>query len=163
MRRESSSARSVETVFVLMIFCAFALSVFLVLMLSGSTYQNMNEIAREGQNERIVLSYVRTKIRTLDSAGSVSVGNVGEASALLLREELYGRSFVTAIYFYDGWVRELFAEDGKDFLPQSGVPVIRADSLRFEVVGDGLIRASTDLKTLLISPRSTTTIEREGF
>ena len=158
MKRKISSDRRVETVFVLMIFCVFAVSVLLVLMLSGSTYQNMNDIAREGQNERIVLSYIRTKIRSLDNAASISVGTVGESSALFLEEDIYGRHFVTVIYFQDGWVRELFHEQGHDLMPQAGVPIIQADSLSFEMVGNDLIRVSTDLQTLLISPRSAANI-----
>ena len=149
-------SRRVDTVFVLMIFFVFALSVFLVLMLSGSTYQNMNEIAQEGQNERIVLSYVRTKIRNVDS---VSVGAFNGSSALILEEQFNGRKFITLIYLYDGWVHELFHEQGADFSPADGIPILRTDSLSFEDAENNLIRVTTDFGSLLILPRSAASIE----
>ena len=152
----------VDTVFVLMIFCVFAVSVLLVLILSGSAYGNMTEISGEGRNERIVLSYIRTRVRNTDSAGSVYIREINGLSALSLEEVLFDRTFITYIYLYNGWVRELFHEKGlDDFAPEDGVPIIRAGSLDFEVIENGLIRVSTEYGSTLIFPRSA--IESEGF
>ena len=46
----------IDTIFVLLIFCIFAVSVLMVLMLGANTYKNMTEISRDGQDERTVLS-----------------------------------------------------------------------------------------------------------
>ena len=146
----------VDTVVVLLIFCVFASSVFLVLMLGGSTYQNMINISNEGQNERIVVSYIRTKIRNTDSADSISVGTFDGHSTLFIEENFGGSTFVTLIYLYNGWVKELFHEKGQNFLPQDGMPIIRADSLAFEELSGGLIRVITDYGSLIIYPRSST-------
>ena len=164
----------IDTVFVLMIFCIFAISVFLVLMLAGSIYQNITDIAREGQNEGITLSYIRGKIRSSDSAGSISVDEFYGLPALSIKENIGGSTFVTLIYLYNGWVYELFyqsypsyqsyqsyqSESGHKFLPGAGVPIIRAGSLNFEEFYDdnNLIRVSTDYGSLLIFLRSS---ERE--
>jgi len=165
MNKPRSNQNKVDTVFVLMIFVVFAVSVLLVLMLSGSTYQNMIEISSEGQNERIALSYIRTKVRNADSAGSVYVSKFNDLTALSLVETFGGTTFVTYIYLYDGWIHELFHERGQDFLPQHGVPVIRADSLSFETVDGGLISVVTDFGSLLIFPRSASenVVIEEGF
>ena len=144
----------VDMVFVLMIFCTFAVSVFLVLILSGSIYRNMADISSDGQNERIALSYIRTKIRNTDSAGGVSVDNFQGVPALALEEYIGGSTFVTFIYHYNGWIHELFHERGHYFLPGDGVAVVRVDSLEFEEVEEGLIRVVTDHGSLLIYPRS---------
>ena len=151
---KTRSQNKVDTVFVLMIFCIFAVSVLLVLMLSGSTYQNIIETSRDGQNERIALSYIRTKVRNTDTANSVNVSDFNGLPALSLEEVFWDTTFVTYIYLYDGWVHELFHERGQNFLPRDGVPVIRADSLSFEEVEGGLIRVATDVGSLLLYPRS---------
>ena len=152
----------VDTVFVLAIFCVFSVSVLMVLMLSGSTYENMVGISREGHNERISLSYVRTKIRSADTMGSISVSDFNGHSALSISETFAGRTFKTYIYLYNGWVHELFHEEGLDFFPGDGMPIIRADSLSFEAIDNGMIRVSTDFGSLLIFPRSSDGVEREG-
>ena len=148
---KTKSQNRVDTVFVLMIFCGFAISVFLVLILGGSTYQNMNDISQEGQSERIVMSYIRTKIRNIDD---VTVGQVDNTTTLELKEHLAGRTFVTIIYLYDGWVREHFHELGRDVRLGDGVPIIDVDALDFEAIDSGLIRVSTNHGDMIILPRS---------
>jgi len=154
-KRKSSNEnkRSVDTVFVLLIFCGFAISVLLVLLLSGSIYQNISDMTREGEGERIALSYIRTRIRNFDQAGAISVGEFNGIPALLFEEELGGNHFTTTIYIYDGWVRELFHETAVPFEPEDGTPLIRADYLGFEEIDD-IIKISTGFGSILISPRS---------
>ena len=144
----------VEGVFVLAVFVGFALCVLLVIMHSAIIYANINEISRDGQNERILMSYIRTKIRSADSAGAVSVGSFDGISALFLEESFHGREFVTKIFLYDGVARELFVEQGGDFMPADGVPIIPTALLEFEAVEDGLIRVITNIGGFLIFPRS---------
>ena len=143
-----------DTAFVLMIFCAFAVSVFLVLMLSASIYSNMVEKSNEFQNERIALSYVRTMIRSTDSQDAISVEYFHGISALILEENFEGFIFITKIYHYNGWIYELFIEHGENFLPADGMPIIRSDSLDFEINEDGMVQASNGFGRILLSPRS---------
>jgi len=145
----------VDTVFVLLIFCVFATSVFLVIMLSGSTYQRMNEITADGQNERIVLSYIRTKIRNADVDGAVVVSDYNGVSALSISEHIEDRVFITYIYFYDGWVYELFHEQGSSFALDEAVPILQVGSLEFTQIEDNLIQVTTNKGIMLIHPRST--------
>jgi len=156
----------IDAVFTLMIFCIFAASVFLVIMLSGNIYRNIVDISTSGQNERIALSYIRTKVRNADSADNVYLSDFNEISALFLEEIVEERTFVTLIYMYNGWVYELFHEKGLDFLPEQGIPIIEVDSLHFELIDKidkKLIRATTDYGSLIINLRSMTKMESEGF
>jgi len=126
-------------------------------MLSASTYKNMIDVSGDGQHERISLSYVRTMLRNTDSADSVFVSDFHGYSALRLEEVFNDLTFVTLIYHHDGWVHELFHEEGQVFYPGQGVPIIRAESLDFEELDGGLIRVSTNFGSLLLFPRSTST------
>jgi hypothetical protein len=152
MRKTVRNKRG-DTVFVLIIFCIFAVSVLLVLMLGASTYQNMTEISREGQTERTVLSYIRTKVKNDDDAGKVNIVDFHGLSALSFEEELGGVLYRTLIYHYDGWVYELFSEAEIDFYPDTGVRIIRINDLSFEKQEHGLLRVSAGGMSTLISPR----------
>jgi hypothetical protein len=99
----------------------------------------------------------------MDTAGAVSVTEFGGGTALSLTEVLGERSFVTRIYVYDGWVRELFYEEGLEFLPGDGLPILEMDKLDFEMVENGLVRVSTGFGSMLISARSSAELEQEGF
>jgi len=150
---KTTRGQRVDTVFVLIIFCVFAVSVLMVLMFGATIYQNMTEISREEQDERTVLSYIRTKVRNNDEAGSVYVGDFQGLPALCYDEEFGGIAYRTVIYHYNGWVYELFSEAELDFHPQDGVPIMELGELRFDKLDRGLIKVSSGTKELLILPR----------
>ena len=145
----------IDTIFVLIIFCIFAISVLMVLMYSASIYQHMTEISREEQDERTVLSYIRTKVRSCDETGSVHVGEFQGLPALCYDEEYSGIQFRTVIYHYNGWVNELFSEVGLDFSPEDGTRIMELGDINFEALEYGLIKVSAGTKELLLLPRST--------
>ena len=145
--------QKIDTVFVLIIFCVFAMSMLIVLMLGASIYKNMTEISRDGYDDRTTLSYFWTKVKNCDSAGSVYVGDFQGMPALCLAETYGDTSYLTMIYKYKGQVYELFTEVGIDLDPDAGVPVIDVGNLTFEELEAGLIKINAGAKSLLITPR----------
>jgi len=126
----------------------------MVLTLGANTYGRITEMSREEQSERTVLSYIWTKIKNGDDAGSISVGDFHGLPALRIDEEYGGIRYRTVIYHYNGWVCELFSEEGLDFTPSDGVRIIAAEDLGFAELEYGLIRASAGTRSLLFFPRS---------
>ena len=144
----------IDTIFVLIIFCIFAVSVLMVLMFGASIYQNMTEISREDHDERTVLSYIRTKVRTSDE-GNLYVGEFQGLPALCYDEEIGEVLYHTFIYHYNGCVYELFSEADLDFYPEDGTKIMELDDLSFEALDNRLIKVSAGTKQLLLFPRST--------
>ena len=151
---KATGRNKIDTVFVLIIFSVFALSVLMVLMLGASIYKNMTEITSDGQSERTLLSYIWTKTKNNDKEGIVRVGEFSGLSALCFDEDIDGTHYTTVIYQYDGWVYELFSETGIEMWPEDGVRVMRIDDLEFEEPGYGMIKVSTGTMSLLLAPRS---------
>ena len=156
MRRKTGNNR-IETVFVLIIFLVFALSVLMVLMLGAGVYRNVTETSRAGSDERTALSYIWTRIKNGDEAGSVYIGEFDGQPALCFDEEFYGTNYRTVIYHYDGWICELFSETAFGFFLEDGLKIIEVGDLTFEQADYGLIRISSGSENVLISPRSGTT------
>jgi len=148
------SGRSLDTVFVLVVFSIFAFSVLMVLMLGAAVYRNIHDISRTGEHERTVLSYVRTKIRTSDNFESISVGEFGGDSALFIYETIGDRQFRTVIFSKDGWLNEIFADATLDLPTFGGMRVTPIDYIRFDEAPHGLIKVSTENLNLLLSPRA---------
>jgi hypothetical protein len=144
----------IDTVFVLIIFCIFAVSVLMVLMLGASIYQNMTEISRQQQNERTVLSYIRTKVRSNDENGRIYIDQFNGLPALVYDDEFDGRQFRTAIYHYNGYIYELYSEVGLEFSPDQGTQILPLDSISFETLEDGLIRVSAGTKSIILHIRT---------
>jgi len=146
--------RNIDTIFVLIVFSIFAVSVLIVLMLGASIYQNINTISREGEAEQTALSYIWTKTKNFDNAGSIDIGEFNGAPALIINENLGGTDYRTVIYHYDGWLYELFSDAALEFSPADGTRIITIDDLTFEKAGNGLLRMSAGKFDLHISPRS---------
>jgi len=146
--------RNIDTIFVLIVFSIFAFSVLMVLMLGASIYSNIHDISREGEDERLVLSYISTKVRNYDDAGNILVDDFNGVPALRIIERLSGKDYHTVIYNYNGWLYELFSEAALDFSLEDGMPVTRIDDLRFEETDFGLIKVSAGDLSVLLSPRS---------
>jgi len=149
-------SQRIDTIFVLLIFCIFAVSVLMVLMLCASTYKNTTEISKHEQDERTALSYIRTKVRNSDNSGEISTGYYHGFPAIFFDEVINDTPYRTVIYHYNGWVYELFSETGLDFYPEDGTQIIRVGDLAFETGQYGLIKISSGTRSLLLSPRGGT-------
>ena len=145
--------QKIDTLFVLMIFCVFAISMLMVLMLGASIYKNMTEISRDGYDERTTLSYFWTKIKNGDEDGLVYLGDFQGLPALCLAEVYGDTRYLTMIYRYGDKVYELFTEEGVQLDPEDGTPVIGAEDLAIEDLGGGLIRVTVGGKSVLLYPR----------
>ncbi|MCL2079939.1 MAG: DUF4860 domain-containing protein [Oscillospiraceae bacterium] len=138
------------TIAVLILLSVFIISAFSALALGVGTYRNITQVCEQGLEERLLFSYIWTKIKMGDEAAKVHIGDFNGLSALFIDEadaQVRGR---TAIYHYDGSVYELFFEPGYEMRPGDGVPILKSDSLRFEQLEDGLIKVSTGTDSSLI-------------
>ena len=151
---KKSAGKKVDTVFVLIIFSVFALSVLMVLMLGAGVYKNMNDMTRENQDERMLLSYIWTKVKAGDKAESIRIGDFYGHTALCFDEVFDDAAYSTMIYHFDGWVYELFSEVDIGLYPEDGIPIMKIDDLTFENIDYGMIKVSSGESSLLLYPRS---------
>jgi hypothetical protein len=146
----------------LMIFCVFTMTALTALMLGAGAYKNVTGISGEGYDDRVCMSYIWTKVKNRDEAGSVYVSGFHGLPALRLDEEYDSVTYHTIIYPYKGWVYELFFEEGLEFSPEDGAPVIKNESLSFEQLENGLIKASVGSESVFILPRGKTGVSFAG-
>ena len=146
--------RSIDTIFVLIVFSIFAFSVLMVLMLGASVYRNINDISRENEQGHTALSYIWTKTKNFDNAGSISVGDFAGAPALFIDEKIGETFFRTRVYYHNGWLMELYSEATLEFSPRDGDRIVQVDELSFREVENTLIEVTVNDMTLLLSPRS---------
>jgi hypothetical protein len=146
--------RRIDTIFVLIVFGIFAFSVLMVLMLGASIYRNMSEMSQEGQSERMVLSYIRTKVKNYDGADRVHVGDFSDIPALTIDEKLGDNVYQTLIYHHSGWLYELFTETPHYFVPEDGMSIARIDEVTFtEEPGGRYIRIAIGDFDMFMVPR----------
>ena len=152
MHKTNASFKA-DTLLVLIIFCVFAASVLMVLMLGASIYKNTTEIIQEEYDARTSLSYIWSRIKNSDETGRIGIEEFCGLTALCLEEVYNTYVFRTLIYEHEGWIYELFSDVELDFYPEDGNPIIPTEGLSFSLLEDGLIKASTAFGSVLLFPR----------
>lgn len=147
------SKHKLDFIFVLVFFSVFAASVLLTLTLGGVIYKSMSERIQDSYDDRTGLSYIWSKVKNYEGAGLLYTGDFYNLSMLCLEEEHDMVKYVTRIYLYDGWIRELVSNEGHDFSPEEGMPVLAADTLSFVQLENGLIKATINENVLCLFPR----------
>lgn len=143
---KKDSRRSSEILFVLSLFCVFAISALALVNIGATVYQNIVKETDNNFDMRTSLSYVATKVRQCDQQNAVSVEPLSGQDALVLRETIDGDAYETWIYHYDGKLYELFTTAGAQFTPQEGTDLmeIKSFTIRQPQEGQLLLEAVND-------------------
>ncbi len=131
MGRTAVTSRIWNTVFVLLLFCAFTMAAAMALLSGAGAYQSMHDHMEHQYRERTGPAYLEAKIHHYDKAGAVQLEPFADSTALALYEQVDDRQYKTLIYYYDGYLRELFFEDGLQLQPEDGQPVLMMQDLSF--------------------------------
>ena len=137
MRRET---KSMGIIVGLIITLVFASAMLFVLITGARFYQNIATVMDEQFKERTCLSYIVANVRHYDEAGGVTIEDFNGVDALVMREETEDRVNNTIIYFYDGYIYELYIPVGSAFELGDGFQLIQMDDLSFERLSPALFR-----------------------
>ena len=146
----------IDMLFVLIVFCVFAISALASLTLGASVYKSALEQSQSRYGDRISLFYIWTKIKNSDEYGRVYVDNFNGVPALVLEEDIFGEHYNTYIYYHDGWIKELFGDANFEYTLADGQAILNLGEnvLRFEQLSCDIIRVSDSRDSLIISPRT---------
>jgi len=123
---------------VLVLFAVFALCILAVLLTGAGAYGRLVERQQSAYTERTVPQYIATKVRQADETGAIRIGEFGGVESLELTNEYGGEEYVTRIYCYDGYLRELFASAEGNYKPEDGEKIIEAEQVDFNMT-DGCL------------------------
>ena len=136
--RGRSSAGAVA---VLIAACIFGAAMLVSLVTGAGVYRQVQERTEAAAAERLGLTYITAKIHSHDAEDSVRAGTFGGEDAVYLLEPLDGLTYETILYVYNGWLMELFCEEGWELKPEAGQQITEAQSLTVSEQ-DGLLRLS---------------------
>ena len=149
MKRELQQ-HNIEGVFVLLLFAVYAIAVIAVLAMGARSYKSLVERDNKSYNRQIITSYVAAKIRNHDTGAGAVVGGFVRAEkedgleTLHLYQEIDGEKYDVRIYYYDGYIRELFTLADLDLKPEAGSKVMEAKGLSLRQQGSVIQIQATD-------------------
>lgn len=129
MKKETNAQTG--KVLTLVLFAVLAVCMILVLFTGAGVYKRLTMRGQESFEKRTAPLYIATKVRQADCANAVTTEQNSGVDVLLLKEWIDGTCYLTRIYCYEGYVRELFAAEDVTFEPAAGEPVAKASEVRF--------------------------------
>lgn len=124
--REHSRKHDLSSLLNLLLFAVFAVCILAVLLTSADTYRRLSDRDQNSYSRRTAAQYITTKVRQADRQGAVSVHSFEGQNALVLAEEIDGETYLTRIYYHDGYIRELFTSADAEMLPEDGEKILEA-------------------------------------
>lgn len=153
--KKQGSQHHMDGLLVLLLFGVFAVCVLAVLLTGAKAYRRLTERDQAAYNRRTCVQYIATRVRQADMENGVSVGPFGETEALALGEN---GGYVTRVYWYDGYLMELYAAGEADLSPEDGEQIMAIQGLELSLEDRLLTLEITDLQgrrdTLRLALRS---------
>lgn len=140
MKKYTENHFSIQFVLIMMLFLILAVLSVMIIAMGENIYAKINDDRQNNYELRVGLSYIANKIRQSDKINSVSLKDIEETPAIVIKENYDGLNYETWIYWYDGWIYEIFTDEGSVFELQDGMKIIEAVSFDMAKVSDGLYK-----------------------
>lgn len=159
MKNFRSKEHFVDIVFTLSLFCVFAASALLVVLIGSNVYRSTAGQMAENNSSHTALSYISEKIRQADGIGDITITRLSGTDALALTDQYDGQDYITYIYEDQNELKELFAKADTSLSVESGQSITDITSLKMEEVREGLYHFTVSTEEgngidLYIHPRS---------
>ena len=159
MYKRNDGKHMVDILFMIALFCVFAVSALMLVILGADVYKKTVSDMDQNYTSRTAFSYISEKIRQNDLDGNISVTKFGDGDAIEISETYSGTEYVTYLYMLDSSLCELGMLRDSNLSPENGDKIIELQSLQIENVSEQLYRVlltpvEEDTITLYISTHS---------
>lgn len=135
-----------DLLFTLALFCVFAASALLVVLMGANVYKQTAAGMVQNYNTRTSISYLAEKIRQNDVANGIKIESIDGKDALVLEQTVGKSTYQTWIYSSDGMLREVMVAAGTKVEAADGQPIMEIENLQVEQDIPGMISlTATDL------------------
>ena len=114
MKRRNEKKHVIDFLFPLAVFFVLAASSVAIVVLASGFYSRQVKTSSDSYSGRTALAYVTEKMHQNDENGAIADGTFDGENALVIRQRYDEKDYVTYLYAYDGYLRELFVRDGTD-------------------------------------------------
>ena len=138
MRAKNESRHMVDVLFVLTLFCVFALCSVLLIAVGAKVYQNTINSMETHFTSTTALSYISEKVRQNDNSNGIIIEEFGNGNALVFLNKYNDEEYCTYIYSYAGHLKELFSKRSISLSPEAGQDILAISDFIIEELEPGL-------------------------
>lgn len=139
---ENQQKHIIDTLFVIALFCLFALSAIFLITIGANIYGNTINNMEDNFNSRTALAYITEKVRQSDSADSISAGTFHDGPALIITSRIDDTEYLTYLYEYNGYIKEIIVRKGMTLDPAIGQDIIAVSDFYLTPINDHLMNCT---------------------
>lgn len=125
----------------LLLFGVFAACLLVVLLTGAGAYKRLNVRDEEVYARRTCMQYVANRVHQAPKPADVTVEPFGDSDALAIADS---DDFITRVYYYDGYLMELYSSASYTLNPQDGERVMEIGGLDLLLEDEMLTVTLTD-------------------
>lgn len=151
MKFRSTHKHTIDLLFPIALLFVFAACAVTVILFAAGIYENTITQSHQNHQARTVVAYISEKVRQNDTADSISITTLDGREALCFRQTYHQEAYHTYLYYYDGYLRELFVKENTVFSPADGRGILPLQSFTLEAIDANLMYMSctdTDRQTV---------------
>lgn len=119
----------------LLLFGVFAACLLAVLLTGAGAYKRLNTRNEETYTRRTCMQYVANRVHQAARPADVMVESFGSGDCLSIIDQ---DEFITRVYYYDGYLMELYNSTSFTFSPQDGERIMEIGGLGLSLE-DGML------------------------
>lgn len=128
----------IDILFVIALFCIFAMSAIFLISIGANIYGKTVSHMETNFSGRTSFAYITEKIRQADKEGAVSVGEFEGSPALLITETINGTDYITYLYEYDGYLKELMVRRDTPLSKAAGQDILAVSEFSLNRINNKL-------------------------
>ena len=144
----------IDLLALLLLLLAFSVTILSLLLTGAKSYRALTERDARTQERRIEELYIGNRIRQAESPAALRLAVYDGTQCLEIESWIGEEAYLTRVYCFEGWIRELFTAADYAFSPMDGEKIAKAESLSFAEEGPMLkavLEAEDGVSTLLFA------------
>lgn len=138
MKRRNEKKHVIDFLFPLAVFFVLVASSVAIVVLASGFYSRQVKTSSASYSGRTALAYVTEKMHQNDENGAIADGTFDGENALVIRQRYDEKDYVTYLYAYDGYLRELFVRDGTEAKASDGRKILVTKDFEAKETSDGI-------------------------
>lgn len=137
MKTNPNRQHVTDLIFVLALFCVFAVSSILLVTLGSKVYRHIVHTSDENFDTRTPSAYLIEKFRQNEGHGRISLLNdFGDGSTIVMTDFINGQPYETKIYLDQGNLKELFSKKDANLSPSAGDIIVSCKEFQVKEIKD---------------------------
>lgn len=132
----------ISDLFPILLFLIFTLCALGVVLISAQLYRSIVNRSGSVLDADIASNYMIEKFRSHDEIGKIEIAEFNGHDAVKLRQNRYGEAFVTCIYAYEGYLREIYVKEDElnSCDAGSGEAILEVKDMNIEKLTDNILK-----------------------